>query len=336
MRVIECMHTQSRCYGIKRQSANQVGIVVHSTGANNPYIKRYSQPSGDDAKKDELLTLLGVNEYGNHWNRSAVSKAVHYVIGKLANGSVATVQNLPENIACWGAGKGSKGSYNYDPVAHIQFEICEDGLTDKSYFDAIYKEATELCADICHRHGWDASVIVSHKEARAKGYASNHRDIDHWLKSFKLTMNDFRSEVQRLLDEMNKPKEPEKVTLYSVTANDLDKKAADALIAELTNKGYTPVVNSYEVIVEEPEEIIEKAPEEIIPEVFEPYKVKVNTKSGVKIRSGAGTNYGRVGAIKNGTVVTIVEESTGKGANLWGKLSDGRGWIAVDYTVRKE
>ena len=63
---------------------------------------------------------------------------------------------------------------------------------------------------------------------------------------------------------------------------------------------------------------------------------QVNTPSGVKIRSGAGTNYAKVGSIKNKTVVTIVDESKGAGANLWGKLSDGRGWIAVDYTVKEK
>lgn len=332
MKVITCMHTQSRCYGVKRQYANPIGIVVHSTGANNSSIKRYSQPSNDDPNRAELLTILGTNQYGNHWNRAGVSKAVHYIIGKLADGNVGTVQNLPEDIACWGAGKGKKGSYNYDPVAHIQFEICEDGLKGESYFRAVYKEATELCADICRRHGWDASVIVSHKEAHSKGYGSNHADIDHWLKNFKLTMKDFRAEVQRLLDEVNKPEEPATETRYSLKVDGLTEETAKALSEDLANLGLASIVEAYEVEVtkdEAPKEIPEKTPE-----AFMPYKAQVNTKSGVKIRSGPGTNYGRVGAIKNGTVVTIVEESSGTGAKLWGKLSDGRGWIAVDYCAK--
>lgn len=208
MNIIQCMHTQNDCYK-KGQKASHIGIVVHSTGANNSSIKRYSQPSNNDPNRAELLKTIGTNQYGNSWNRSGIEKAVHYIVGKLADGTIGTVQNLPESIACWGCGKGSKGTYNYDPVAHIQFEICEDNLTSESYFKSVYKEATELCADICFRHGWNASVVVSHKEAHAKGYGSNHADIDHWLKKFKLTMNDFRAEVQRLLDEMNNPVEPE-------------------------------------------------------------------------------------------------------------------------------
>jgi uncharacterized protein YgiM (DUF1202 family) len=40
------------------------------------------------------------------------------------------------------------------------------------------------------------SSIVSHAEACKQGYGSNHGDIDHWLKRFGLTMNDFRKTVK--------------------------------------------------------------------------------------------------------------------------------------------
>lgn len=198
MRIIKCIHTQSSCYA-KGGDVKPVGIVVHSTGANNPWVKRYAQPSTNDPKYAELRSVIGIHKYSNHWNRS-VSKAVHYFVGKLADGTVASVQTLPENMECWGCGKGKYGSYNYIPVPHIQFEVCEDNLKDATYFNAVYKEATELCADICKRYNWKPEVIVSHKEAHKKGYGSNHRDIDHWLAKFGKTMNDFRAEVQRLLE----------------------------------------------------------------------------------------------------------------------------------------
>ena len=60
------------------------GIMVHSTGANNPTLKRYVGP--DDG-------LLGRNLYNNHWNQDkpgARQVCVHAFIGKLADGSVAT------------------------------------------------------------------------------------------------------------------------------------------------------------------------------------------------------------------------------------------------------
>lgn len=197
MRKIECMHTESSCYRRGEQAA-PVGIVVHSTGVNQPLLGRYVQPSSDDPDREELLRLLGKNRNGNHWNRD-VKKAVHYMIGRLDDGSVAVVQTLPETICAWGTGSGKRGSYNYHPNAHLQFEVCEDGLNDRSYFNACYLAAVELCAELCRRYGWRESVIVSHKEAYRRGYASNHADIDHWLKRFGMTMQDMREDVRRMI-----------------------------------------------------------------------------------------------------------------------------------------
>lgn len=50
--------TENACYKAGRKITVK-GIMVHSTGANNPNLKRYVGP--DDG-------LLGKNQYGNHWN----------------------------------------------------------------------------------------------------------------------------------------------------------------------------------------------------------------------------------------------------------------------------
>lgn len=197
MNKIECIHTDSSCYKT-HQPAQQTGIVVHSTGANNPWLKRYVQPSKNEPNREKLLKVIGTNKYSNHWNRS-VSKAVHYMIGKLDDGSIATVQTQPLSICAWGVGKGKKGSYNYNPTAHIQFEILEDGLTDKVYFSKVYKEAVELCADVCKTCGWNSNAIVSHKECAKLGYGSSHADPEHWFKKFGKTMDDFRKDVEKIL-----------------------------------------------------------------------------------------------------------------------------------------
>lgn len=63
---------------------------------------------------------------------------------------------------------------------------------------------------------------------------------------------------------------------------------------------------------------------------FTAYKVRV-TADVLNIRKGAGTNYGKNGAIKDKGVYTIVAEANGKGATKWGKLKSGAGWISLDY-----
>ena len=215
MRLIECIHTQSRCYNATNNQIKPVGIIVHSTGSNNTSLKRYVQPSTTSSAYGDLRSLIGINSNGNHWNRN-IKKSAHYFIGKLADGSIATVKTLPETTAAWGVGKGKNGSYNYEPTGHIQFEVCEDNLKNESYFKAVYKEATELCADICKRYNWKSDVIVSHKETHSKGYGTNHADIDHWLVKYGLTMNDFRAEVDRLLAPPKPKEEPKPVTNIKV------------------------------------------------------------------------------------------------------------------------
>lgn len=188
MRLIRAYQTKNSCYKAAK-AAKQIGILVHSTGANNPNLKRYVD---DEAN-------LGKNEYGNHWNQSGIDKCMHAFIGKDKNGEVAVVETLPYEYACWGCGNGSKGSFNYNPTAHIQFEICEDGLTNQDYFNQVFAAAIEYCAYLCKKFGFKVDSIVSHKEAAAIGYASNHSDCDHWLAKFGKNMAWFRAEVQKIL-----------------------------------------------------------------------------------------------------------------------------------------
>ena len=159
------------------------GIIIHSTGANNPNLKRYVNAP----------EICGENPYKNYFDRADSDVCPHAVIGKDNNGEVKAAKLLPWNVCCWGCGSGSKGSYNYSP-AYIQIEICEDALNDRTYFE----EAFGLAADLCQRLMKNYPTIkpgniISHKEACARGYASNHGDPEHWLARFGKNMDWFRS-----------------------------------------------------------------------------------------------------------------------------------------------
>ena len=188
MEIIQCYQTKNPCYR-KGTPMKPVGIVVHSTGANNPHLCRYV----------DCPERLGVNRYGNHWNRPEAATLVHGAIGLDKEGIVTVVNTLPYTMAAWGVGKGSRGSYNYDPTGHIQFEMCEDDLTDPSYFDQVMGTAVAYCAWLCREYGLAAESIVSHKEAHALGYASNHGDPENWMGRFGMTMEDFRARVRAKL-----------------------------------------------------------------------------------------------------------------------------------------
>lgn len=175
--------TKNDCYKANRYITPK-GIMVHSTGANNPYLKRYVGP--DDG-------LLGVNKYNNHWNMSGVGACVHAFIGKLKDGSIATYQTLPWNMRGWHGGGKSNNT-------HISFEICEDGLSDSVYFNKVYKEAVELCVYLCKLYNLTEKDIICHSEGYKKGIASNHGDVMHWFPKHGKSMDTFRSDVKKMLE----------------------------------------------------------------------------------------------------------------------------------------
>ena len=201
-----CMMTQSTCYKGTRKFTPK-GVLWHSTGANNPWLKRYVQPDDNAGDRAEWLNRLGKNQYNNDWNHIDHQAGLNFWIGKLADGTVAAVQTMPWDYRPWGCGSGSKGSCNN---THIQFEICEDGLNDKSYWEAVYKEACEMTAYLCKMYGIDPKgttvcngvtvpTIIDHTGSHALGLGSNHGDIQHWSRKYGVTMDTVRNDVAALL-----------------------------------------------------------------------------------------------------------------------------------------
>lgn len=191
MNLLTCILTANDCYKAGKKITPK-GVMMHSTGANNTTVKRYVQPLKTDSNYSALIAKLGKNSYSNDWNRSGVAKCVHAFIGKLADGSIATVQTLPWNHRGWHGGGASNDT-------HISFEICEDGLTDKNYFLKVYQEAVELTAMLCKEYNLDPmkdGVVICHSEGAKRGIASNHGDVMHWFPKHGKTMDDFRKAVQ--------------------------------------------------------------------------------------------------------------------------------------------
>ena len=176
--------------------------MVHSTGANNPRVSRYVP--GDTVLGDQHRRQpLGPDQrpVGGEVRRQPLDRCVHAFIGRWADGAVGTVQTLPWDRRGWHCGSGNKGTANN---THISFEICEDGLTDASYFSAVYQEAVELTAYLCQEYGLDPmedGVVICHSEGYRRGIASNHGDVTHWWPRFGVTMDDFRADVAREMEE---------------------------------------------------------------------------------------------------------------------------------------
>ncbi len=164
-------------------TGSPAGIIIHSTGANNPNLKRYVNAP----------EICGENPYRNYFDRADSDVCPHAVIGLDKSGEVRAAKLLPWNVCCWGCGSGSKGSYNYAP-AYIQIEIAEDALNDRAYFEEAFGLEVQLCQRLMKNYPTiKPGNIISHKEACARGYASNHGDPEHWLARFGKNMDWFRS-----------------------------------------------------------------------------------------------------------------------------------------------
>lgn len=223
---IVCMQTQSTCYK-GTTIGKPVGVLWHDTGAGNPYISRYVQPSDNDPNRAKLMAMIGKNKYANDWNHIYHEAGVNYWIGKLADGSVAAVQALPNNYRPWGCGSGVKGSCNGDKNVEnspfwIQFEICDDGYNNVNYHKKTYKEACELTAYLCKLFNIDPNgtvkyngvtvpTILCHYDSHTLGLGSAHGDIYPWFKKYGKNMVTVRKDVTALLATENEtpPADPD-------------------------------------------------------------------------------------------------------------------------------
>ena len=203
---IQCFLTNSTCYKNTKQMTIK-GVLWHSTGINNPNLKRYVQPSPSKKNYKTLIQTIGKNSHNNDYNHININNGVNAWIGKNAKNEVIAVQTMPWNYKPWGCGSGTRGSCN---DGWIQFEICEDNLQDKNYFNMIYKTACELTAYLCKKYninpkgtttlnGIKVPTILCHQDSYKLKLGTNHSDIYHWFNKYGKTMEDVRNDVAQLL-----------------------------------------------------------------------------------------------------------------------------------------
>lgn len=200
--------TKNACFiaGVKHKP---LGIMVHSTGANNPTLRRYVPVPNEPVNTNNWDNyhpggkVMGSHKFVTGTNGKCATcggtqVCVHGFIGKLQDGSIATYQILPWDMRGWHSASGSNGSAN--SMGYIGFEICEDDLKDSVYFNKVYTEAVELCAYLCKEYNIPINKIICHSEGHKLGIASNHADVMHWFPRFGKSMDTFRADVKALLE----------------------------------------------------------------------------------------------------------------------------------------
>ena len=220
------------------------GVLIHDTGAVNPNLKRYIQPTDDDPNRSMWLERLGKNQYNNDYNHAYRKMGVNCWVGMLADGTVTTIQTLPWDYLPWGCGSGKNVSCNN---GWLQFEICMGRKTDKEYFDAAYREACEITAYLCRLFGFDpygtvdfngmeVPVILCHADSHKLGLGSNHGDIYSYFGLFGKDMDTFRADVAALLAESADAPADDVLPTWAEKDHDSDEKHEGE--NSLTNEGY--------------------------------------------------------------------------------------------------
>ena len=291
------------------------GVMIHSTGANNPNLRRYVQP--DDG-------ILGVNPNDNDWNRPGLDVAVHAFIGLTQTGDVAAYQILPWEYRAWHCGGGANDT-------HVSFEICEDALHDRAYLDRTYQVAMELTAELCRKFGLDPlapGVVIDHAEGARLGIASNHADTGHWWGRFGVTMDDFRTGVARLLQEAAKP-------LYRVRRTWADKDSQIGAFADVEKaKAACPV--GYSVFDHTGKEIyINTGKDELEMQISKEELQKMindaaNKAAKEAVEAAVGKHYKRLGDVAEPSYRPMLDKLAAKGY-LRGRSGTGADMVIDMY-----
>lgn len=313
--IIVAMHTRNDCYKAARPIVGPKGIVVHSTAAPNPWLKRYV----------DCPEQCGVNKAGNHWNHSSKemgrSVCAHAFIGYDKNKRVRVAQILPYEYQNWLTG----GSAN---KTHIGFEICEPvNLGDKAYFAEMWDVVVDYCAYLCKRFGLDPmgeNVIIDHATAHKLGWGNNHGDVAHWWPKYHgVYLDDLRKAVAQRMGMQ----EPETKPAEDETKEDTD---MDVL--------YRVQVGAFGV-----KENAEKLLEKLKAFGFDGVIVEAGKDAGRNgttivngnwnVRSGPGMEHGIVGLAREGEVYELSGEVKG---NWVGILYGGaKAWISGSGVASK-
>lgn len=196
LNIIEMMATKFKYYGVPR-SAKRDSIEIHSIGT----------------AQDEAEVIA------NYMNQYSPGGIVHAIVDAKVAGKV--VELLPENNLAWAdAGYGNQHSYTIEIAESDQikytsganFTVKNESILKADVYRG-YNTAVAYVAKKCLEYGLNPTsklknglhVVYSHKEAHAKGLASNHGDPDHIWSRYGLTMDGFRKDVLNTMKSEQNP-----------------------------------------------------------------------------------------------------------------------------------
>ncbi len=184
MEIIEKIVIKNPCYKSGRKIVPK-GIMIHSVGVSQP------DP--------------GV--FVNQFNSEGAKACVHGFIG-----IDEIYQTLPLNHRAWHCGGDGNNTHigiemtEPNTITYVGGSsfIDEDEIKTKVFIKKTYNNAVMWFAHICKEYGFnplEPGIIISHSEGFNKGIASNHADVEHIWDKYGLSMDQFRIDINKKMEE---------------------------------------------------------------------------------------------------------------------------------------
>lgn len=177
----------------------------------------------------------------------------------------------------------------------VTIEVASDTKHPYKITNGALQGTIKLCADICQRNGIKKLLWKGDKNLIGQVDKQN-MTVHRWFSNKSCPGDYIYSKLGYIAEEVNK--------LLSSGEDDSRSKSEFPQLIKPTNSE----TKSYSVTI---------------------------TGSTVNYRKGPGVNYPVVGQVHKNEVYTIVDESKGSGASMWGKLKSGAGWVSLDYCKKR-
>lgn len=285
----------------------------------------------------------------------------HCVVGQLSCESICGCFTSPSRQASCNYGIGKDGrislcveeknrswcsSSNANDQRAVTIECASDMSEPYAMNSAVYNSLVKLCVDICKRNGkkkllWlgskdktlnytpksDEMILTVHRWFANKSCPGN------WLYS---RLGELATKVTTELSGSTSSDDKKPVPqMYRVRKSWSDAKSQIGAYKVLDNAKKKVDANAGYKVFDASGSIVYPAAAKPTqtPAANTLYKVQIGI-ANLNIRKGPGTNYDKTGQFTGKGIFTIVQESKGEGATLWGKLKSGAGWISLDFTKK--
>ena len=285
----------------------------------------------------------------------------HCVVGQLSCESICGCFTSPSRQASCNYGIGKDGrislcveeknrswcsSSNANDQRAVTIECASDMSEPYAMNNAVYNSLVKLCLDICKRNGKKKLLWLGSKD-KSLNYTPKSDEmvltVHRWFANKSCPGNWLYSRLGELATKVttelsgSTPSDGKKpvTQMYRVRKSWSDAKSQIGAYKILDNAKKKVDANVGYKVFDASGNIVYPATAKPTqtPAANTFYKVQIDI-ANLNIRKGPGTNYDKTGQFTGKGIFTIVQESKGKGATLWGKLKSGAGWISLDFAKK--